>query len=291
MVIVLAGLCGALVGGGVWLAVVSWRPAPITSIERRKWARLSVAGRRRLAAATGLAMLVLVVTRWPVAAIGGAVTGWVVAGLPRRAERERAEARTEALALWTEMLRDAMGTARGVEGVLVATASAAPLAIRPEVQRMAQRLGYEPLGDVLDDLAADLDHPLGDLVVTALRLTATAGGRRVREVLADLAAAAYAEADSDRRIAVARQRPRAALKYTAIIIGGFVGLLMVFSRDYLEPYGSALGQAVLAAVGFYWAAGFWWMHRMGRVAAVQRFLAPRQVPLAADAVASWDGVR
>lgn len=271
--IVVAGLCGALVGGGLWLAMVSWRPVAAPSRRARQSVREGRLDRQRAAAAAGLGVLALVVTRWPIAAIGAGATGWVVAGLPRRAVRERAEARTEAIALWTEMLRDAMGTARGVEGVLVATAGAAPLAIRPDVQRMAQRLGYEPLGEVLDDLAADLDHPLGDLVVTALRLTSTAGGRRVREVLADLAAAAYAEADSHRRIAVARQRPRAALKYTAIIIAGFVALLMVFSRVYLEPYGSALGQVVLAAVGFYWAAGFWWMHRMGRVAPVERFLA------------------
>lgn len=274
----LAGLCGALFGAGLWLAVVSWRPAPVPSGRGLKRVWVGRLDRQRAAGAAGLGLLVLVVTRWPVAAIGAGIVGWVVAGLPRRAVRERAEARTEAIALWTEMLRDAMGTARGVEGVLVATAGAAPLAIRPEVQRMAQRLGYEPLGDALDDLAADLDHPLGDLVVTALRLTSTAGGRRVREVLADLAAAAYAEADSHRRITVARERPRAALKYTAIIIAGFVALLMVFSRDYLAPYGSALGQVVLAAVGFYWAAGFWWMHRMGRVAPVERFLATRGFP-------------
>ena len=273
MVTALAALCGALVVGGLWLAASSWRPVPVTRTERQPHARAStLLERDRVIAAVGAGLLVLVLTRWPVAAIGAAVAGWSIAAMPRRADRERHEARTEAIALWTEMLRDSMGTARGVEGVLVATAAAAPVAIRPEIQRMAQRLSSEPLGDVLDDLASDLDHPLGDLVVTALRLTSTTGGRRVREVLADLAAAAYAEAESHRRIAVARQRPRAALKYTALIIGGFVGLLAVFSRRYLEPYDSAVGQVVLAAVGFYWAAGLWWMHRMGRSNPVPRFL-------------------
>lgn len=273
----LAVLCGALVGGGLWLVATSVRPTapPVRAEGSARRVRLGEADRQRLLVAAGFGILVLVVTRWPVAACGAGAVGWVVAGLPRRSERERAEARTEAIALWAELLRDSMGTARGVEGVLVATASAAPLAIRPEVQRMAQRLAHEPLGDVLDGLAADLDHPLGDLVVTAMRLTSTTGGRRVREVLADLAAAAYAEADSHRRIAVARQRPRAALRCTAIVIAGFVALLVVFSRDYLEPYGSGLGQAVLAAVGFYWTAGFWWMARMGRVVPVERFLAAR----------------
>lgn len=276
----LAALCGALVGGGLWTVAVSWRRVPPTTAAWRGrqpgWLRF--ADRNGVAAAGGAGLAVLVLTRWPVAALGAGVTGWIVAGMPRRAERQQAEARTEAIALWTEMLRDTMGTARGVEGVLVATAPAAPVAIRPEIERMAQRLAHEPLNDVLDDLAGDLDHPLGDLVVTALRLTSTTGGRRVREVLADLAAAAYAEADSHRRIAVARQRPKSALKYTAIIIGGFVALLMVFSRTYLAPYSTPLGQAVLAMVGFYWAAGFWWMHRMGRSSPIPRFLAHRDTP-------------
>ena len=63
------------------------------------------------------------------------------------------------------------------------------------------------------------------------------------------------------------------MKYTAIIIGGFVVLLVVFSHRYLAPYDSALGQVVLALVGCYWAAGFWWMNRMGRPEPVERFLA------------------
>jgi len=200
--------------------------------------------------------------------------GWVLGGMAGKRERRELDRRTEAIALWTEMLRDAIGTARGVEGVLVATAATAPLPIRAEVQAMARRLAREPLDVALDGLAADLDHPIGDLVVTALRLTSTAGGRQVRDVLANLAAAAYAEADSRRRVEVARERPRAAMRYTAIIIGGFVALLVVFSRTYLDPYDSALGQVVLVVVGFYWAAGFWWMHRMGRVAPVERFLLP-----------------
>lgn len=270
----LAALCGALAGAGLWLAALSLRPAPVRE-RRHTLTRPHFGGqldRNCVAAGLGLGLLTLVITRWPVAAICAGTSGWLAAGMPRRAERERAEARTEAIALWTEMLRDSMGTARGVEGVLVATAGAAPLAIRPEVERMARRLPHEPLGDVLDDLATDLDHPLGDLVVTALRLTSTTGGRRVRDVLTDLAAAAYAESDSCRRIAVARQRPRAALTYTAIIIVGFVALLIVFSRDYLHPYETALGQVVLAAVAFYWATGFWWMYRMGRTNPIPRFL-------------------
>ncbi len=269
----LAALAGLLVVGGLWVSMTSWRPVPRRERVRQPQ---KAAGRHqtRLIAALSGALITLVITRWVVAAIAAAAIAWVAAGERGAKKRQALDKRTEAIALWAEMLRDAIGTARGVEGVLVATAATAPLPIRPEVQRMARRLQREPLDAVLDDLADDLDHPLGDLVVTALRLTSTAGGRQVRDVLANLAVAAYAEAESRRRIEVARERPRSAMRYTAIVIGGFVTLLIVFSRKYLEPYDSPLGQMVLTFVVFYWAAGFWWMHRMGRVAPIERFLAP-----------------
>ena len=268
----LAALAGAATVGGIWLVLASWRPVPSTP-RGAPTRRLDSLDRRRVAAAAAGALVALVVTRWPIAAVAGAAIGWALTGTTEHGKRRELHKRTEAIALWAEMLRDAIGTARGVEGVLVATAATAPLPIRDDVQAMARRLQHEPLDAVLDDLAADLDHPIGDLVVTALRLTSTAGGRQVRDVLASLAAAAYAEAESRRRVDVARERPRSAMRYTAIVIGGFVALLLVFSRRYLEPYDSALGQSVLVLVGFYWAAGFWWMQRMGRVIPVERFLA------------------
>ena len=269
----LAALAGLVTVGGLWVAVTSWRPVPVAErapTVRRRFDHVDI---RRLVAVTAGATLAVVITRWPIATVAGGGIGWLVSGVAGRTKRREIDTRTEAIALWAEMLRDAIGTARGVEGVVVATAATAPLPIRSEVQTMARRLQHQPLDEVLDDLATDLDHPIGDLVVTALRLTSTAGGRQVRDVLGNLAAAAYAEAESHRRIEVARERPRSAMRYTAIIIGGFVALLIVFSRRYLEPYDSALGQVVLVFVGFYWSAGFWWMHRMGRASAVERFLA------------------
>ena len=267
----LAALAGAGIVGGLWLLLTGLRPVPPPTRSGRSM-HLAAKDRDRLAVAAVAGLGALVLTRWPVAAVAVGVVGWVAAGAPRRRDRRAADQRTEAIALWTEMLRDAIGTARGVEGVLVATASTAPLAIRPDVQRMARRLQREPLEVVLDGLAEDLDHPIGDLVVTALQLTATTGGRQVREVLDSLATSAYAEAESRRRIDVARERPRAAMRYTAMVIAGFIVLLVVFSRGYLEPYDSAIGQVILVFVGFYWAAGFWWMSRMGQTPTPPRLL-------------------
>lgn len=268
----LAGLCGLLIVGGIMLAISGLKPVPIaTKPQTRRLPADPLRKRRMIAAAVG-GFVVLVITRWPVAAIAGGAVGWGAAGMKGTKERKSVEQRTEAIALWAEMLRDAIGTARGVEGVLVATAATSPISIRPELQRMAKRLADEPLDVVLDGLAADLDHPVGDLVVTALRMSSTAGGGQIRDVLNSLAATAYAEAEAQRRIDVARERPRTAMKYTAVVITGFVVLLTVFSHRYLKPYDSAIGQVVLAFVGGYWALGFWWMQRMGRPDPTPRYL-------------------
>ena len=90
-------------------------------------------------------------------------------------------------------------------------------------------------------------------------------------MLNDLAAAAYAEADAQRRVAVARNG-HARRCATAIVIAAFVAGLVAFSPDYLEPYRSTLGQLVLAVVIGYWALGLWWMSRMARPATAGRVL-------------------
>lgn len=268
---------GAGFAAGLCLFVSGLRPSPVPARSRSGtdgWReRVPSVDPRRVWLGAGLLVVTLVVTRWPVAAIGAAVAAGFVPLPGRRGERTRTDARTEAIALWTEMLRDAAGTSRGIEGMLTATANSAPGPIRPEVQHMARRLEYEPLEVALDGLAEDLSHPIGDLVVTALRLAAAAGSKRVRLVLDDLATAAHQEASMHRRVDVARQRPRTTIQLVAVIGGIFIIGLMLFARTYLAPYGTPLGQVVLAIVAAYWGAGFWWMARMGHLPETERFLA------------------
>jgi Flp pilus assembly protein TadB len=276
--IAVATLAGIGFAAGLCLLISGLRPKPVAASSRRSTfvglaAQFEGIDHRKVWVAVGVGIGVALVTRWPVAALGAAAVGWLLPLPGERGSQDRVEARTEAIALWTEMLRDAAGTARGIEGMLTATAASAPVPIRAEVQRMARRLEYEPLAVALDGLAADLAHPIGDLVVTALRLAATAGSRRVRLVLDDLSVAAHQEASMHRRVDVARQRPRTTMRLVTIIVGLFIAGMLIFARTYLAPYGTALGQVVLGVVAIYWAIGFWWMSRMGRLPQVERFLA------------------
>jgi Flp pilus assembly protein TadB len=256
---------------GLVVAAGGLTPAPVR--PRRERRRVEVPSPGRVATIAGAAVLVLLLTRWPVAAIAAALATALLSGSGSALGRNTAQAdMAEALTAWAEMLRDATGTPRGIEGVLVATAAGAPALVRPAVARVAQRLPYDPLDPVLDDLADDLAHPVGDLVVTALRLAARSGGRQIRSVLDDLATMAREEARMHRRVEVARARPRADMRSVLAIMGAFVLLFSVGARTYLAPYGTALGQLVLAVVICIWAAAIWAMARLGRGGEVERFL-------------------
>jgi Flp pilus assembly protein TadB len=287
-------LCGVMVIGGLLYALRSLSPraedpevrhGPEDESGRRLW-RLDDPLVQRLRAAitvervvvtVGAALAVLVLTRWPVAGLtAGAAAAFAMSPVLRTGipEAERAEA----LTTWAEMLRDATGTPRGIEGVLVATADGAPPLVRPHAQRLAQRLPYEPLESALDDLADDLDHPIGDLIVMAIRLAARSGGRQIRAVLDDLATVAREEARMHRRIDVARARPKSDMRAVLVIMVFFVGVFVVAARHYLEPYGTPLGQLVLLGVAGIWATGIWIMARMGRRHQVGRFLVRKVEP-------------
>ena len=266
-----AVLAGMVATVGLLLAVSGAQRRPVPARRPRLRRTLPVPSPERVVLVLASAFVVLLVTRWPVAAAGVGVAVALASSPDRRQRLDEAE-RAEALTIWVEMLRDAMGTSHGVEGVLVATAPGAPVSIRPHVLALARRLPYQPLDPALEALAHDLDHPLCDLVVTALRLAARSGGRQVRAVLDDLAAVAREEARMHRRIAVARARPRSDMRIVLAIMSFAVAFFVVLARDYLEPYRSPTGQLVLCLVGACWAFGIWTMGRLGRMQPIERFL-------------------
>ena len=74
-------------------------------------------------------------------------------------------ARLEALASWTESLRDTIAGAIGLEQAIPATTANAGAAIRPSLNLMVDRLRIrEPLPDALLAFAEDLDDPSADVI-------------------------------------------------------------------------------------------------------------------------------
>ena len=244
----------------------------------------------RLAWAAGAGLITLVATRWVVAAlaIGALVAFWDrIAG--GGSEERRGIQRLDALATWTESLRDTIAGAAGLEQAIPATAATAQPALRPALNLLVDRLRIrEPLPDALLRFAADVDDPSADVVCSALVLNARLRGPGLRDVLSALAVSTREELDMRRRIEASRRSIRRSVRIVLGIVLGVMGLLAVLNREYVEPYGGFAGQLVLVVVGGLFLAGLLWLRGLAAPERTSRFLvtdhtAAATLPAADDA--------
>jgi Flp pilus assembly protein TadB len=255
-------LLGACVGFGVWLLVLAIRPRE-AAVRPTRHFRFD---KRQLLVSVAAAVVAGVVTRWPVAAVAAGVLAWYWPRLLGLTAGDRQTiARLEALATWTEGLRDTVAGAIGLEQAIPATASACGPAIRPHVLRLAGQLQARvPLPHALRGLAADLNDASADLVVAALVLSAQLRGPGLRQTLSSLATSARAELEMRQKV----EAGRLALRRGAAIIAGvttvFAVGLTLFNGRYLRPYDSLVGQLVLGLVCAVFGVGFAWLGKLSR---------------------------
>lgn len=274
----LAAVTGLCAAAGLLLVISGLQPRPVRPAARRRPADPELGPRVRRALAAGLP--VLVVTRWPAAALAAAGFGWFSPDLfGSGSSRDRDTERAEAVAAWTEMLRDTMSGAHGLEETITKTAGLAPAAIRREVTALGARLEREPLAPALRRFADDLAHPTGDLVVAALTLAGTGAAGSLTELLGSLAEAARDEAGMRLRVEAARARLRTAVRVIAACTATTAGGLLLLNRSYLAVYDTVEGQILLALVAAVWAGALWWLARMGNFLAPERFLAAPANPV------------
>lgn len=269
----LAGIVG---GGGVALliaALVGFRPRERTGrpAEVGDWLRRTG---QRLALALLAGILIGLVTSWPVAGIGSAVLVFFWNQLFGGLAQERLSMqRVEALAMWTESLRDTIAGAVGLEQAIPASARSAGPLLRPHLDALMDRLrGRMPLPDALHHLADDIDDPSADIIIAALILNSKLRGPGLRDVLGALAKSAREEVDMRNRITAQRAGMRRAVQIIVVAVALVVIGMAVLDRQYVAPYASATGQFVLAIVLAFFAGGFFWLRRLSDVKTPERFL-------------------
>ena len=272
------GLLGAGVAVGILLVWAGLRvkPASQTSSRLGTWLTRRL-GRKQIPWLTGAALAGLVVgtiTGWVVGAI---LTALAVTGLPRvlgsNVDHQRNLERIEAIAGWTEMLRDTLVAAAGLEQAILATAPAAPAAIREEITELAVRLERgERLVPSLRHLADQLRDPTADLVVSALILAAEHQARQLADLLGELAGEAREQASMRMRVEAGRTRTRTSVRVIVITTLSFAAGLVLLNRGYLAPYDTVLGQFMLLVVGLLFTAAFTWLARIARLRETERFL-------------------
>lgn len=274
--ILLGAACGAGIGLGLTLLVLGIRGTEDKPPPRRPARELLVGEPMvlQVAGAFIAAMTVWVITGW---IVGAAVAALLAVVMPQIWRRSHAQvelvARTEAVAAWTEMLRDTLAAAAGLEQAIVTTAANAPEPVRTEILRLARRLDRgERLVAGLRRLAADLANPGADLVVVALVTAAQRESRDLVPLLGSLARSTRSEAEMRRRVHASRARLRTAVRVVVGSLGVFAAGLILFNPRYLEPYRTITGQLVLLLVAAIIAGAYVFMQRMAHLRTPDRFL-------------------
>jgi Flp pilus assembly protein TadB len=173
--------------------------------------------------------------------------------------------RLEAIATWTEMLRDTLSSAAGLNQALLATAAMAPEPIGLPVARLAARMtSGVPLSSALVACGDELADPAADTVVACLVMAATERAQRLNDLLGAMAAATREEVDMRLRIESSRASGRTAVRTVTGFSLGFFLLMALFALPYMAPYTTAAGQMVLGVVGILFGLGLMLMARMVR---------------------------
>lgn len=234
----------------------------------------------RMTLAVVAAAAFAVLTGWPVGIVLAAGGGFAAPSLlGGRARRDAEQAHLDAIATWTEQLRDVMAAAAGLEQGIIATAGHAPAAIRPDVVWLAGTLeSGTSMRTALRRFAERLDDPAGDLVIAALILAAEGSPRQLGELLGRLATTTRETVKMRLRIETGRARTRSAVRVVTVVTVVFSVGIVVFNPAYVEVYRQPVGQLVLLVVAAFFSGAYWWLARESRPTSTARFLTAGAAP-------------
>lgn len=273
LMLTIAGLLIAAGGVGVVASLRGVAVFPqrqrMNSVMPRSWARpLHTVG---LAAG----VIVFVLTGWPVAGIATAAgVVFVPAVLGGGKLAKRLIARSDALADWTRRLADliASGAAGSSRDALKRSVNAAPEAIAAPVRRLVSRVGLQGMESALRQFAREVDDPAADKIAGVLILRERNGGPGLADALTGLATDLEQRSRMLREVEAERAKPRSNMRTIVIVTAVLVVGMMLFTRPFLSPYSSALGQFLLLLVVVTFALALRWMKRLFTPPAMERVL-------------------
>lgn len=258
-------------------------PARVTTARRKVVESQQTA--RSITIAMIVGVVVGILTRWPVAGLMAVAVVMLWPKLARSGAIEKhSVSKIEAIANWTESLRDAAASESGLEQALPATLDGAPALLRQPLRNLVNALDLRtPLPVALAHFADEVDDRGADKVVIALSLTAQQRAGSLKRVLTTLASNTRAELEMRRKVLTERNGVRRQSNQVALGLLALAGLQAVFLRGWVEPYSTVYGQMVLAVL----AAVY-----VGLLVRLQRLASPEPHPRflsGADALAQATG--
>lgn len=291
----IAALTGGLLVAGVLLLVAGFRrtAAPVRRGRDERladqWARLT----RRPTGAAGRRRDVLLVIGIAGGVVAFALTGWLLAvvvvpvavvGLPLllASPPNRDIDLLEALDRWVRTLSSTLPTGKSITDAVRTSRRTAPPLLADHVNLLVARLDDRWTSrDALMAYADALDSPDADAVVAALVLASHRGGLGASTTLTALSDSIQDRLSALREIEAERSKPRIVVRQITVITVVVLGLALVLGRQFFEPYGTPLGQAILAVLLSIYIASLVMLRRMTdprrRERILHRSIAPDQV--------------
>ncbi|MFE6050351.1 type II secretion system F family protein [Kitasatospora sp. NPDC056446] len=291
----LFALCGLAVTGGL-VALVAWARGSEPVDEDAEPRTGPLAGRVHVFwyGAPGSAaprMVRLRRVQLPLALVG-APLAWLFTGIPltallvplavfglpwlfdtTRPDTRRIE-RLEALSEWTQRIADVLLLGVGLNQAIVTSRRTAPAALEDEIGELAARLQarWRP-EEALHAFADSLADATADKVLAALVLRSGDSGPGLARTLSDMADSVREEVRQRRAIEADRAKHRTTIRW---LVGIIVLVVTVgsFNTEYTRPYGSFVGQLVLAVVAALFVAIIAWMRALASHPPVPRLLTP-----------------
>ncbi|MBO1418564.1 type II secretion system F family protein [Streptomyces sp. FH025] len=292
----LFALCGLAVAGGL-VALVAWARGSEPADEEETTRRDNPLASRvhvfwyGAPGAASLRMVRLRRVQLPVALVG-APLAWLFTGIPltallvplavfglpwlfdtTRPDTHRIE-RLEALSEWTQRIADVLLLGVGLNQAIVTSRRTAPAALEDEIGELAARLQarWRP-EEALHAFADSLADATADKVLAALVLRAGDSGPGLARTLSDMADSVREEVRQRRAIEADRAKHRTTIRWLVGIIV-LVVTIGSFNTEYTRPYGTFLGQIVLAVVAALFVAIIAWMRALAAHPPVPRLLTP-----------------
>jgi Flp pilus assembly protein TadB len=276
------GLFGAGFAAAVMLLYAGLRPGAQTSSTPSRWLslarrldprRLSGKGLRIALCAAGAAG-VTAWTGWPIMALIGFALCWYLPRLLGPDRRSQANIDlSDAVASFAEMLRDTLSAAAGLQQTVLAVCPLAPAPIAAPCAMLAEQVATgTPLAVALTGWADQIDDRHADVVAACLVIAAKRQSGNTAALLSNVAATAREYAGIRRRAVAAQAKSRTAARIVVCTVLGLTGMLVFADRQFMSPYDTSMGQAVLLAAASVFAVALRWMDRIMHPAPEPRIL-------------------
>jgi tight adherence protein B len=261
----MTALAGAAAGLGIWLAgatLTGHIALPFPGIGARPG--MPRRDPRPVAVLLGVAAAAGALTRAPGLALMVLIVGYVLLAQQRSPSVPAVTSLGEAIATWTETVRDGLGAGRHLRAALAASCDQPPAELAEPLAHLSANLDTKAVPDALRALRREVTHPAIGPVIAVLDIA-------YRRGTGDLIRLMATQVDTTRDD-VARLRDQHALRarhrrsmtlLLALFTAAVTGVLLVWPA-FFAAYRTPAGQLVLTALGAVVAGAVHTLIRMGQ---------------------------